>query len=98
MQTFIGSVARQTGLACPRGCTAPGAAITKFVTFYATNHEVDSQTHHVNRYELSQCPGIMNSYSYFALQKDVVLQRRFDCNCHACCVLLIRMRMRVSIR
>jgi hypothetical protein len=61
-----------------------GAAITKFVTFYATNHEVDSQTRHVKRYELSQCPGIMSSYSYFAFDKDVVLQRRFDCNCHAC--------------
>ena len=38
----------------------------------------------MNRYELSQCPGIMSSYSYFAFEKDVVLQRRFDCNCHAC--------------
>jgi hypothetical protein len=61
-----------------------GAAISKFVTFYATNHEVDSQTRHVNRSELSQCPGIMSSYSHFAFEKDVVLQRRFDCNCHAC--------------
>ena len=61
-----------------------GAAISKFVTFYATNHDVDSQTRHVNRYELSQCPGIMSSYSYFALETDVVLQRRFDCNCHVC--------------
>ena len=87
-----------TTLCGPSWQPGRGAAISKFVTFYATNHEVDSQTRHVNRYELSQCPGIMSSYSYFALEKDVVLQRRFDCNCHACCVLLIRMRMRVSIR
>ncbi len=60
------------------------AAISKFVTFYATNHEVDSQTRHVNRSELSQCPRLMSSYSYFAFEKDVVLQRRFDCSCHAC--------------
>jgi hypothetical protein len=73
-----------TTLCGPSWQPGRGAAITKFVTFYATNHEVDSQTRHVNRYELSQCPGIMSSYSYFALEKDVVLQRRFDCNCHAC--------------
>ena len=74
----------RTTLCGPSWQPGRGAAITKFVTFYATNHEVDSQTRHVNRYELSQCPGIMSSYSYFALGKDVVLQRRFDCNCHAC--------------
>lgn len=55
--------------------------VTKIIPFYATTADIGRPVH---AHEYDRCIDIRKSRGYMALQAGVVLQRPFDCWCHAC--------------